>query len=841
MADSHGLQSPDVVVEKYLISSENSTIGFEIGNNVTVQLSEPSDVDNGRERDSSNIQTKVIMDHKGDIQHLRGGILSSHGSVVGFRSIHEAVGESLNLINLQTKDRHRFKDFSHRTVDLAFAHHHPFLAVLNADLSLHIFEVSEKCVVKKYLSIGNWPAHPSHPNDGQPRLSWCPYVHGEDEDDEATHLVAVYMGCHLHIVNVGVLKDSGLGDEIDFDDAKNEDGGIFSHSFSNQAENKKFRIAAVCISPDSTAVAVATTEGPVQFYTFSDVGNTLTFAHSFEPRGFTKNGFIADLIFLDDLTSNRTGNQFWRSCVVVSDDGHKVALYECQGWKCLGRISFETTRTINKFVSISDLSANCVNLLDVDGMNMFTIEIMNSNRMDVPPRFVGITQTSFCHSIFSISPLSSNTFESSEDSGDDLFNNGSNDEDSGDGSDASESGETRLKHIKTKKHFVAMGKRSMLELQLTLKQHIPSPIGSTVESSDKEPSPSVYIDTDQEPHESTSLQGLLMQRVQPTAGLDLETVNRKLDTVITTLARMEAERKEGTEIMVQKIITSLDENMRMREGYMLNRIEQLCENGRLDTIAAIRSGIASLNEQISGAVRTNGAETAEYISQRVGSSARNALTDCILPSFERSCEVLFERLNEHFRHGINEYLATTTQMIQGSAIASAQMAAQQQQQKTEMDRIALLQMIETNPEGAIEAALNKANEPLLEFICSKINPETLIIPGNTKLSQSCLLSLVQQFNVSLHRERDLKFRWMELIIPEIDLSCPDIAHVVQPVAQKLLMSLQELIESTQDEQARRYIRLLYQITRSSLLQPLTPSQRTSASVLSKFLQDHSQQ
>ncbi|KAF1770290.1 hypothetical protein GCK72_002108 [Caenorhabditis remanei] len=843
MTDSHGLQSPEVVVEKYTISKKKSSIGFEIGNNVTVQLSVSSDVDNGRERDSSNVHTKVIMDHKGEIQYLRGGILSSNGPIVGFRSIHESVGESLNLINLQTKQRHRFKDFPHRTIDLAFAHHHKFLAVLNADLSLYVFEVSDSCEPKKYISINNWPSSPSQ--DDQPRLSWCPYIQGDDDDDEASHMIAVYSGKQLYIVNIGILKDAGLGDDIDFDDARKEEGGLFSHCFNNQAENKDVRISSVCISPDSTAVAVAKTEGPVQFFTFNEESNTLNDAHCFEPRGFAKSGLIDDLIFLDDLTPNRKSVPFWRFCVVVSNNGHKVALYECQSWKCLGRIRFETTRAINKFISIPDPTANFIHLLDVDGMKVYTVEIMNSFRSNEQPRFIGITQTSFCHPIFSISPISSTTFDiSSEDSEDDLFNNDSNDDATDDESDASESGEIKMKHVKTKRYFVAMGKRSMLELQLTLKKHIPSPLVNFVESSEKETSPSVYVDTEQEPLNSLTLQGLLMQKTTSNSGLNLEVVNQKLDDVIAALGRIEAERKENNEVMVQQIISALDENIRMREGYMLNRIEQLCENGRLDTIAALRSGIHNLNEQIVSSVRSSGVETAEYISQRVGSSARNALTDCILPSFERSCEVLFERLNEHFRCGINEYLTSTSQLIQGTAMATMQIAAQQQQQqqqKNEMDRVALLRMIDTDPEGALEAALNKANESLLEFVCSKINPEKILIPGNTKLSQRCLLALVSQFTVSLNRDRDLKFRWIELVIPEIDMSDPEIILVVTPVAQKLLMSLQELIENSPDEQVRRYVRLLYQMTRSSLLQPATPSQRTSTSVLSKFLSDHSQQ
>uniref|UniRef100_A0A1I7TKJ0 Ge1_WD40 domain-containing protein n=1 Tax=Caenorhabditis tropicalis TaxID=1561998 RepID=A0A1I7TKJ0_9PELO len=841
MADSHGLQSPEVVLEKYTISREKPSIGFEIGSNVIVQLCAPSDVDNGRERDSSNVHTKVIMDHKGDIQYLRGGILTSNGPIIGFRSIHESVGESLNLINLQTKQRHRFKDFPFRTIDLAFAHHHKFLAVLNADLSLYIFEVFDNCESKKYLSINNWPVYQFHGNDDQPHLSWCPYIQGDDDEEETSHVVSVYVGRQLYIVDIGVLKDAGLGDDIDFEDAIKEEKGLYTHTFNNHSDNKAFRISAVCISPDSTAVAIAKTDGPVQFFTFNEENNTLKDAHCFEPRGFAKNGFIDDLIFLDDLSPDRNCLPFWRSCVVVSDNGHKVALYECQTWRCLGRIRFETTRAINKFISVRDPSSNFIHLLDVDGMNVYTIEIMYPFQAGEQPRFVGITQTSFCHPIFSISAISSNTFENADDSSDDLFNNDSNEDEEDDESATSEPGETRMKHSKSKRYFVAMGKRSMVELQMTLKQYIPSPVST--QTTEKELSPSVYVDTTQDQLASVSeLQGLLMRKTEPTASdLSVETINKKLDDVMAALVRIETERKETNDRMVQQIISALDENIRMREGYMLNRIEQLCENGRLDTIAALRSGISNLNEQIETTARTNSVETAEYISQRVGSSARNALTDCIIPSFERSCEVLFERLNEHFRHGINEYLTTTSQVIQGTAMATIQMAAQQQQQKQELDRIALLQLIETNPEGALEAALNKANESLLEFVCSKINPEKILVPENTKLSQRCLLALVSQFTVSLNRDRDLKFRWIELVIPQIDMGDPEISLLVTPVAQKLLMALQEVIENAPDEQVRRYVRLLYQLTRTSLLQPPTPSQRTSTSVLSKFLSDHSQQ
>uniref|UniRef100_A0A8R1DTG9 Ge1_WD40 domain-containing protein n=1 Tax=Caenorhabditis japonica TaxID=281687 RepID=A0A8R1DTG9_CAEJA len=353
-----------------VISREKPSIVFGIGSNVTVQLSAPSDVDNGRERDSSNVQSKVVMNHKGEMRQLRGRILTSNGPIVGFRTLQENLGETMKLMNLQTKDRHMFQDMPYRTVDLSFAQHHRFLAVLNADSSLYIFEVAENCKPKQYLVVKHWPPFSFSKNGSleQPQLSWCPYVQSED-DDEDIHMVAVYLGRQVYIVNVGVLKDAITGDEIDFEDAVKEEGGLFSHYFSENPENEDLRISAVSISPDSTAVAIAKTEGPVHFFTFDEDKNTLKDAQTFEPRGFARgNGIINDLVFLDDLTPDRKALHFWRSCIVVSNDGRKLALYDCQGFRCLGRIRFETTLAVNKFISVVDPAASFLHLLDVDGM-----------------------------------------------------------------------------------------------------------------------------------------------------------------------------------------------------------------------------------------------------------------------------------------------------------------------------------------------------------------------------------------------------------------------------------------------------------------------------------------
>lgn len=80
------------------------------------------------------------------------------------------------------------------------------------------------------------------------------------------------------------------------------------------------------------------------------------------------------------------------------------------------------------------------------------------------------------------------------------------------------------------------------------------------------------------------------------------------------------------------------------------------------------------------------------------------------------------------------------------------------------------------------------------------------MPGNTKLSQTCLLSLVQQFTVSLNRDRDLKFKWIELVIPEIDMTNQEIAIIVAPVAQQLVCALQGRRKLSEHIQHTNYYR-----------------------------------
>lgn len=177
------------------------------------------------------------------------------------------------------------------------------------------------------------------------------------------------------------------------------------------------KVTTVCISPDSTAVAVATRGGIVSFYVTNE--SEMKFAHNWNPQMQQP---IAELFFLDDTKNLKNQEPFWRHCLAVAgslfhsflpfftaqkkDDeftegGRRMALFECEGWRCLGRLKIDCALDMNPFIVHVDPFAKYAYVLDKDGSNIFCIELRQSGGT---PRFASITQISFCHPIVSFVP-----------------------------------------------------------------------------------------------------------------------------------------------------------------------------------------------------------------------------------------------------------------------------------------------------------------------------------------------------------------------------------------------------------------------------------------------------
>ncbi|VDM69379.1 unnamed protein product, partial [Strongylus vulgaris] len=166
----------------------------------------------------------------------------------------------------------------------------------------------------------------------------------------------------------------------------------------------KREVTAVCISPDSTAVAIARADGVVSFYVMNSNESELKFAHTWNPQ---MNRSIVELFFLDGARQSKNQEQFWRHCLVVAEGGRRLALFECEDWRCLGRVRFESSVEIATFAVHVDPQARYAHILDVDGSNVFCVELEYAEH----PRFAGVTQVTFSHPIVAIVPYEVDTEE----------------------------------------------------------------------------------------------------------------------------------------------------------------------------------------------------------------------------------------------------------------------------------------------------------------------------------------------------------------------------------------------------------------------------------------------
>ncbi|VDL84089.1 unnamed protein product [Nippostrongylus brasiliensis] len=389
--------SPLSIVEKYNLDGTDGVIRFANGNNVSLSLAlEPQT----RDRDSSRIHTTTISDYKGDVRALKGRFLAVQGDLIAFRFFNENTGDVIRIINRVSRNR-------------------------------RLIKVSCRFISETYITVMNWPSDGS---DATPRVVWCPYV-AENPTDPAdvVNMVALFKKNKVYVLNLSLLKERGS-----------------RMTYEEAVAIEEAEVTAVCISPDSTAIAIARTDGMVSFYVMNSNESELKFAHSWNPQ---VNRPIVELIFLDGARQKSqrciSREQFWRHCLVVAEGGRRLALFECERWSCLGRVRFESSVEMATFSVHVDPQARYAHILDVDGSNVFCVELEYAEY----PRFAGITQVTFSHPIVAIVPYEVDTDEKHDSSVDysldDDYDNERN-------------------RNEVLAHYIAIGHRSLLQLDVHL-------------------------------------------------------------------------------------------------------------------------------------------------------------------------------------------------------------------------------------------------------------------------------------------------------------------------------------------------------------------------------------
>ncbi|KAL6731372.1 hypothetical protein Aduo_002244 [Ancylostoma duodenale] len=753
--------SPSSIVEKYILDGSDGVIKFANGNNVSLSLALESQT---RERDSARIHTTTISDYKGDVRALRGRFLAVQGDLIAFRFFNENTGDVIRIINRVSRNRRLIKGFSKAPVDLRFATHLPLLAVVDGESNLHVYSVAADCQdVETYINIMNWPGGTS---DSTPRVIWCPYVAENPSDpSDVVNMVALFKKNKVYVVNLSLLKERGS--RMTFEEAMAVEEAILSVEMEEE-------VTAVCISPDSTAVAIARADGVVSFYVMNSNESELKFAHTWNPQ---MNRPIVELFFLDGARQAKNQEQFWRHCLVVAEGGRRLALFECEDWRCLGRVRFESSLEIATFSVHVDPQARYAHILDVDGSNVFCVELEYSEH----PRFAGVTQVTFSHPIVAIVPYEVDTEEKHDSSVDYSLD------------DEFDSDRNRNEVLA---HYIAIGHRSLLQLDVHLELAEQLKPSTDVMSAIK-----TEVDNDGAERRSEGPSDLLTvappapANSTPTVNYEkimeqLKEMSEKIEQLSVRVERADSERRSAaTNEHILSQLQCFKEEFSLREDRLLANVSDLIETNHRETINVVRNALNENSVAVENSIQANHKLSADAVSHGVTERLRESLITMVVPAIERICAQLFKQLNDSFRHGLDQYLQQMRALQTATLAAVAASATPAPSLSVGADRQALAHMIKNNQVPlAFETALNQGDQAALEFVCNNVDPDELFRYPCT-LSQPVLLSLLQQLSLRLDSDTDLKFRYMEHIVDVLQPHDDDIGVMVPKVTEGLMQSL----------------------------------------------------
>ncbi|CAI4229908.1 unnamed protein product [Auanema sp. JU1783] len=723
-----------------------------------------------RERDSARIHTTVLTGFKGETCISDDTSLTVHGDLIAY-AVKQKNAASVRILNQDSKKRCVLKAFEDTPVDVSFAMQSPYLAVVDKSNNLNVYKVDEELVnAQQLVSINRWPEQNLYTN---PKISWCPYAPADLSDPtDVCDLLAVFQGTNVYVINlntiVNKLEQGGSSTSISFDEAKEIDAIILIESSSNAT--------AVRISPDATAVAVGAEDGSVSFFVLKK--DSAAFAHCFRPPPEEP---ITDLFFLDDNSeSNFEVERFWRHCVVITNNGRRITVFDCEQWEAAASLTLKTSAYFKAFL---DPRGRYLNLLDASGTVLLCLEISYGNKS---VELTSLTQLWFHSPIISIYP--SDVVDKQLNSS---FDAGLEDE--------TDEFERKVSVVSS---HISISSKTLSKLTINLEKTVITSTEGVAELQE-------FTDVLAERPESR-------EPAKTSHNVDdfdekFSRIAQKLDQLTFQVQRLENEQHSApvADTIVQ-LLKQFREEYSLKEGLLLANISDLLDTNKHETITVVRNLLNENAVGIQNSIQINNNQASDTISTRVTDS----LANMIVPSLDRTCTQLFKQLNETFRLGMEQYL-TQMRAFHQATIQAVTSATPAPAVSVPADRQALLQMIKTRQAPkALETVLNQGEPNAVDFVINHLDPDEFF--SNNRLPQCILLSLCQQLTIQIEKDTDLKVRYFEHILERLNPDDRDIVHIAPDVLRRLSQVLTEMQTLNANSALKRPARVLNQIIKSIL-------------------------
>ncbi|XP_067132406.1 enhancer of mRNA-decapping protein 4-like isoform X2 [Centruroides vittatus] len=358
-----------------LSGKDGDTISL-ISQDVTIIPSSSYNFSNERKMKIHN-----IVDFGWETKFYVGKLISVHlsGTYLAYalkgRRIREGI---IRVINPKTGSHSTIK--ARRQVkDLAFAHKtdQVILAFVDNVGSLFVYEILEddgKLVCNSILQVNRKAENQVCENN---RVIWCPYIPEEsldsadqtEEGSDISKLLVVIHEAEAHMWNIDlVIKEYGKG-TLSSDDVK--------VGYQTILTGHSMPIRDAAFSPDGYALAIASTNGEVQFFEVFSEEDTVSprCLHQWKPHDGKP---LSSLFFLDDHKNPKPTVQFWRFALTGADNNQEIKLWSCEKWVCLQTIRFilpSDGNTQFRLKAELDLSSKYFLLSDISRKVLHVFEI----------------------------------------------------------------------------------------------------------------------------------------------------------------------------------------------------------------------------------------------------------------------------------------------------------------------------------------------------------------------------------------------------------------------------------------------------------------------------------
>lgn len=215
---------------------------------------------------------------------------------------------------------------------------------------------------------------------------------------------------------------------------------------------------------------------------------------------------------------------------------------------------------------------------------------------------------------------------------------------------------------------------------------------------------------------------------------------------------------------------------------------------------------------LSDSLHTNHEHLTLAIQEGVQAEIKKGLTS-IQDSLKTSvCETIKEHIAKGFRTQEDVIQSSVITAVRSRAVTPAPHIVDTQVQQLQIEQ--LIGQGQIN--AAFQQALSASDLSLVVFICEKVNPQQVFNQTPCPLQQHVLLSLIQQLSADMANYTDLKHKYLEEAVMNLDPANPLTREHMPGVLNNLQHQLTVYIASNPNNKITRSMRMLSMATRSLL-------------------------